>query len=225
MDSSISAAVSLAAWAQRCARLRTSSATTANPMPASPARAASTAAFSARMLVWNAISSITLMILAILSLEALISPMATTISSSDWLVAANFCCDCVTRSAAPREFSAVLAGHGIDFLAGGGSLFERSRLLGGPLRQRLAGGGNLRQPRWPSVRRFRPVPGPGRAAGRLCRAPPTSPRRPPGTCRREQRQSSGRRPRIATSTPAPSPAPAKRQNTKSISCQWLCGIS
>jgi hypothetical protein len=32
-------------------------------MPASPARAASTAALSARMLVWNAISSIVLMIL------------------------------------------------------------------------------------------------------------------------------------------------------------------
>src|ERR1039457_2378995 len=44
MDSSISDAVSLAACAQRCARLRTSSATTAKPMPASPARAASTAA-------------------------------------------------------------------------------------------------------------------------------------------------------------------------------------
>jgi PAS domain S-box-containing protein len=78
--------VSLAAWAQRCARLRTSSATTAKPMPASPARAASTAAFSARMLVWKAISSMTLMILEILSLCVLISPMATTICSSDWLV-------------------------------------------------------------------------------------------------------------------------------------------
>ena len=52
----------MAASAERCARLRTSSATTANPMPASPARAASTAAFSARMLVWNAISSIVRMI-------------------------------------------------------------------------------------------------------------------------------------------------------------------
>ena len=73
MDSSISAAVSLAACAQRCARLRTSSATTAKPMPASPARAASTAAFSARILVWKAISSMTLMILETLSLEVLIS--------------------------------------------------------------------------------------------------------------------------------------------------------
>jgi hypothetical protein len=49
--------------------LRTSSATTAKPAPASPARAASTAALRARMLVWKAISSMTLMILAMLSLE------------------------------------------------------------------------------------------------------------------------------------------------------------
>ncbi len=73
IDSSIREAVSRAACAQRWARLRTSSATTAKPMPASPARAASTAAFSARMFVWNAISSITRMIFAILPLEALMS--------------------------------------------------------------------------------------------------------------------------------------------------------
>ena len=44
------------------ARVRTSDATTAKPLPASPARAASTPAFSANRLVWNAISSMTLMI-------------------------------------------------------------------------------------------------------------------------------------------------------------------
>jgi hypothetical protein len=60
----------LGGWALRWARLRTSSATTANPMPASPARAASTAALRARMLVWKAISSMVLMILATSSLEA-----------------------------------------------------------------------------------------------------------------------------------------------------------
>ena len=43
---------------------RTSSATTAKPAPASPARAASTAALRARMFVWKAISSIFLTILA-----------------------------------------------------------------------------------------------------------------------------------------------------------------
>ena len=59
---SIRALISLAAVALRWARLRTSLATTANPRPWSPARAASTAAFSARILVWNAMPSITPMI-------------------------------------------------------------------------------------------------------------------------------------------------------------------
>ncbi|CPL17418.1 Uncharacterised protein [Bordetella pertussis] len=58
-ESSINTLISLAAWALRCASERTSPATTAKPLPCSPARAASTAAFSARMLVWNAIPSIT----------------------------------------------------------------------------------------------------------------------------------------------------------------------
>src|SRR5436305_6633032 len=49
--------MSLAACEERCARLRTSEATTAKPRPCSPARAASTAALSASRLVWNAISS------------------------------------------------------------------------------------------------------------------------------------------------------------------------
>src|SRR5436309_13074431 len=57
--------ISLAASALRCARLRTSPATTAKPRSCSPARAASTAAFSARMLVWNAMPSITPMMSAI----------------------------------------------------------------------------------------------------------------------------------------------------------------
>ena len=69
-------AVSLAAWALRWARARTSSATTAKPLPDSPARAASTAAFSARMLVWKAISSMVLMMVAMLSLLVLMSAMA-----------------------------------------------------------------------------------------------------------------------------------------------------
>src|SRR5690606_41931729 len=46
--------MSLAAAAERWARVRTSAATTAKPRPCSPARAASTAAFRARMLVWKA---------------------------------------------------------------------------------------------------------------------------------------------------------------------------
>ena len=47
------------------ASLRTSSATTANPRPCSPARAASMAAFNANRFVWDAISSMVWMIVPI----------------------------------------------------------------------------------------------------------------------------------------------------------------
>ncbi|KGD50068.1 hypothetical protein DO72_6787 [Burkholderia pseudomallei] len=57
-ESPINCLISFAAVALLCASERTSPATTAKPRPCSPARAASTAAFSARMLVWNAIPSI-----------------------------------------------------------------------------------------------------------------------------------------------------------------------
>ncbi len=70
--------VPLAAEAERCARLRTSPATTAKPRPCSPARAASTAAFSARMLVWNAMPSITPMMSTIFFDASLISSMVCT---------------------------------------------------------------------------------------------------------------------------------------------------
>ena len=56
--------ISAALWAASLlleARFRTSSATTAKPLPAAPALAASTAAFRARMLVWKAMSSMVLM--------------------------------------------------------------------------------------------------------------------------------------------------------------------
>jgi hypothetical protein len=58
-ESSIRPLISLAAPAERCASERTSEATTAKPRPCSPARAASTAAFKARMLVWKAMPSMT----------------------------------------------------------------------------------------------------------------------------------------------------------------------
>ena len=74
----ISALISLAASALRCASERTSEATTAKPRPCSPARAASTAALSARMLVWKAMPSITPMMSAIFLLDAVISSIVDT---------------------------------------------------------------------------------------------------------------------------------------------------
>ena len=62
--------MSFAACDERWASERTSVATTAKPRPASPARAASTAALSASRLVWRAISSITPMMSAILRGES-----------------------------------------------------------------------------------------------------------------------------------------------------------
>ena len=78
-ESSIKALISLAAEAERWARERTSEATTAKPRPCSPARAASTAAFKARILVWKAIPSITPMMSAILrELSVMPSMVCTT---------------------------------------------------------------------------------------------------------------------------------------------------
>ena len=79
-DSAISWEISFAALALRWARLRTSPATTAKPRPCSPARAASTAAFSARILVWKAIPSTMLLISPILRALSSISPITTTTS-------------------------------------------------------------------------------------------------------------------------------------------------
>jgi hypothetical protein len=76
--------ISLAASALRCARLRTSPATTAKPRPCSPARAASTAALSARMLVWKAMPSITPMMSAIFLELWLISSMVLTTWPTTW---------------------------------------------------------------------------------------------------------------------------------------------
>ncbi len=74
----ISALISRAASALRWASERTSPATTAKPRPCAPARAASTAALSARMLVWKAMLSITPMMSPILRELALISSMVVT---------------------------------------------------------------------------------------------------------------------------------------------------
>ncbi len=77
-ESEISVLISLAAAAERWARVRTSPATTAKPRPCSPARAASTAALRARMLVWKAMPSITPMMSAILRADSLIEDMVLT---------------------------------------------------------------------------------------------------------------------------------------------------
>ncbi|MNC14037.1 hypothetical protein D3C75_618030 [compost metagenome] len=82
-ESSIRPLISFAACALRCARLRTSPATTAKPRPCSPARAASTAAFSARILVWKAMPSITLVMSAIFfELPAMSFMVRTTLSTT-----------------------------------------------------------------------------------------------------------------------------------------------
>ncbi len=77
-ESSISCLISRAAVAERCARPRTSVATTAKPRPCSPARAASTAAFRARILVWKAMPSMTAMISTMRPELALIEPIVST---------------------------------------------------------------------------------------------------------------------------------------------------
>ncbi len=88
-ESEISAWVLRAASLERSARVRTSSATTAKPRPASPARAASTAALSARRLVWNAMSLMSRMIAAVPSEAVTMRPMAVSISP----MTAPPCCD------------------------------------------------------------------------------------------------------------------------------------
>ena len=78
VDSLMRLVISPAALLDRSASLRTSSATTANPRPCSPARAASMAAFRASRLVWLAISEITWMISPICVELVRISSMAST---------------------------------------------------------------------------------------------------------------------------------------------------
>ena len=100
--------VLLAASADFCARLRTSSATTAKPLPAEPALAASTAAFRARMFVWNAMSSMVFTICSISSEERSILCMAFTISSISSMPLLRAVSACPTSSAAVCVWSAIL---------------------------------------------------------------------------------------------------------------------
>ena len=87
-----------AARADLFASSRTSSATTAKPLPATPARAASTAAFKARILVWKAISSMVLMIFPISLEDWLILYISSIICSIRALLSSSFWdTSCVTR--------------------------------------------------------------------------------------------------------------------------------
>ena len=86
LDSSISCLISRAASVVRCASARTSEATTAKPRPDSPARAASTAALSARMLVWKATPSMVRMISAMRSDDCVIcSIVSAEACTAAWL--------------------------------------------------------------------------------------------------------------------------------------------
>jgi hypothetical protein len=82
-DWEISDPISLVEEALRSASLLTSSATTANPRPCSPARAASMEAFKARRLVWSAMSEITPTIPEILSEPSDIEVIDATTAVTD----------------------------------------------------------------------------------------------------------------------------------------------
>src|SRR4051812_36844923 len=108
VEAEISALISLAASAERWARARTSEATTAKPLPASPARAASTPAFSAKRFVWKAISSMTPMIWEISWADFSIAPIATTASCTTLPEASASALAAITTSLACLAPSAVL---------------------------------------------------------------------------------------------------------------------
>ncbi len=131
----ISTLISFAAFAERCAKARTSDATTAKPRPASPARAASTPAFNASRLVWNAMSSITPMIWPICRADVSIrsSPctaLSTTVpeSAASDLACRATPCACPAPLRRPRHPGCDLAQRRRRFL-------QARRLLLGPARK------------------------------------------------------------------------------------------
>ena len=120
-ESVISSLISLAAPAERWARLRTSPATTAKPRPCSPALAASTAALRARMLVWKAMPSMTEMMSSIFLALSLIELMVLTTwptatpplmatleaAAASWLACLAFSAFCLTVEASSSMLLAV----------------------------------------------------------------------------------------------------------------------
>ena len=137
--------MSLAACEERCANVRTSDATTAKPRPASPARAASTAALSANKLVCRAISSITPMMSEILP-EDVFDLRHGLDRLGDHLAAAI---GDVARLAGGLigllRVLGVLLHRGGDLLHRGRSLFQARGLLLGALRQVGRAGRDLRR--------------------------------------------------------------------------------
>ena len=131
----------MAASAERCASARTSDATTAKPRPASPARAASTPAFSASRLVWNAISSITPMIWLICCDDLAIASIASTASRTTTRALLGVL---VGRgddlAGMARAFGRFLDGRG-DLVERRGGLLEARGLLLGAARQIVGGRG------------------------------------------------------------------------------------
>ncbi len=107
MERSIKSLVALAASSDLDAKLRTSSATTAKPLPEVPARAASTAAFKARMLVWKAISSIVAMMTEISSEEWEIFSIALLSSPTYFTLVPNCAPACSTKWPASSAAEAV----------------------------------------------------------------------------------------------------------------------
>ena len=107
IDFIISLAVFWAALALSSARLLTSCATTEKPLPASPARAASIAAFKDKRLVCSAISSMLLIMSPIFAEPALISDIAWIIDCICWLQASAFFSASKERRFALEALSAV----------------------------------------------------------------------------------------------------------------------
>ena len=139
----MSDSVRAAACLERSASERTSSATTAKLRPASPARAASTAALRARRLVWKAMSLMSLMIWEVPSVEVRMAAIAASIRVIDWRPLRRGLARAADRGVRLLRLVRGAAQHRRDQLDRGGVLGERRGLLGGAARDRLARAGDL----------------------------------------------------------------------------------